>query len=112
MTFVPNTLLSIRVAGSYISAYPAIDNTMGPHEQAYAFHVNKMIFSNLTITLRQMLTALGHKIGQSTTVTGEMSDFIHCFNSMWCDFSQLTIISFHNSVRYLMNDMATIEEEQ
>jgi hypothetical protein len=55
-----------------------------------------------------MLNALAHQIGQDTSIQGEISDFLHHFTTMWCDFSQLIILSFHDLVRDNLTDTTTL----
>ena len=91
-TFLPKPLETVNIVGQYVNLNPVIALAMNTHEWAHAFHVNKTNLCNLT----QMLTALGHQTGQSTTVEGKIgSNFLHHFMSAWSNFSQLDIISFH-----------------
>jgi hypothetical protein len=58
-----------------------------------------------------MLTALGHQIGQETSVQGEISDFLHRFETTWSDFSQLSILSFHDSVGDVIDNTTTAADD-
>ena len=109
-TFTPKALVSITIGRQYVNLYPVVDNTMGAHERAYAFHVNKTNLAALLITPRQMLTALAHQIGQDTSIQGDISDFLHRFSTVWCDFSKLTVVSFHDSVGEHIPDTTTVAD--
>ena len=110
-TFTPKSLMPVAIGRQTVNLYPVIDTTMCAHERAYAFHVNKTNLANVTLTPRQMLTALGQQIGQETSIQGEISDFLHRFNTMWNDFSQLSILSFHDSIGNVINNTTTIADD-
>jgi len=74
------------------------------HERAYAHHVNKTNLSLLDTPPRQVMTAFGHQIGQSTAIEGEMTDFLRRFMDRWRDLQQLTIVSIHDSVGDVIAD--------
>jgi hypothetical protein len=108
-TFTPKALISITIGRQYVNLYPVVDTSMGAHKRAYAFHVNKTNLAALTITPRQMLTALAQQIGQDTSIQGDISNFLHRFSTMWCAFSSLTIVSFHDSVGDHIPDTTTVD---
>ena len=73
--FTPKVLVSTKVGGVHVNLYPIFNELMGVHKHTYAHHVNKTNLLLLDTTPRQMITALGHQIGQSTFIKGEMSNF-------------------------------------
>ena len=96
--FTPRALVPTKVGGVHVNLYPIVDESMGVHERAYAHHVNKTNLCILDVTPRQMLTALGHQIGQSTFIEGKMSDFLRRFEDQWSNLQLVKILSFHNSI--------------
>jgi len=103
-SFTPKALVPIKVVGQHVHLYPIIDETMEVHERAYAHHVNKTNLSLLDTSPRQVMTAFGHQIGQSTAIEGEMTDFLRRFSDQWSDLQRLTVVSIHDSVGEVIGD--------
>jgi len=95
--FIPRTLVPVNVGRSTVNLYPIIDTSMAMHERAQAYHINKTALSSQNIGLRVQLDALGHQLNLSATVEGVINDWLRYFYERWCDFSELQILSFHNT---------------
>jgi hypothetical protein len=102
--FAPRALVPINVGRVMVNLYPIIDQSMATHERAHAFHINKTALSLQNIDLRLQLDALGHQLNLSATVEGIITDWLRYFYDRWCDFTQLQILSFHNTKGDEVND--------
>ncbi len=70
--FAPKLLVQVRVGPTTVNLYPNIDQTMPPHKQAHAFHINKTALSAKKIDLRLQLDALGNQLNLSAMVDGKI----------------------------------------
>jgi len=95
--FIPRALVPVNVGCSMVNLYPIIDTSMATHERAHAYHINKTALSSQNIDLQVQLDALGHQLNLSATVEGVINDWLRYFYDRWCDFSELQILSFHNT---------------
>ena len=95
--FIPRALVPVHVGRSTVNLYPIIDTSMATHERAHTYHINKTALSSQNIDLRVQLDALGHQLNLSATVEGVINDWLRYFYDRWCDFSELQILSFHNT---------------
>ena len=102
--FAPRALVPINVGQATVILYPIIDQSMATHEQAHAFHINKTALSLQNINLHVQLDALGHQLNLSATVEGVITDWLWYFYDRWCNFTQLQILSFHNTKGDEVND--------
>ena len=73
-------------------------------ERAHAFQAAKSALEALPIDKRQLLDALGAQLNCSAIVDGLVHDWRYLFDSTWFDFTQLTIVSFHNSAGTQINN--------
>ena len=104
MTFVPRPLVVVQVGRLQVSLYPVVDPSMPVFERAHAFQVAKSALEVLPIDKRQILDALGAQLNCSAIVDGLVHDWRYLFDSTWYDFTQLTIVSFHNSAGAQINN--------
>jgi hypothetical protein len=94
--FAPCVLVPISVGRSTIYVYPCVDKSMQPHKRAHAYHITLTALSSQNLDLRLQLDALGHQLNLQATVDGVVNDRLQLFQDHWCDFSRLTILSFHS----------------
>ena len=74
---------------------PLVDSTMKPPERAHAFQINKTALAAPGIDRRVMLDTLGSSaIGPATSN----------FQRAWCNFTNLTILLFHNDAGAQVNN--------
>jgi len=104
--FAPQSLVPINIGRATVNLYPIINQSMATHERAHAFHINKTTLSLQNINLRVQLDALGHQLNLSAMVEGIITDWLRYFYvyDRWCDFTQLQILSFHNTKGDEVND--------
>ena len=100
----PRALVPINVGRATVNLYPIIDQSMATHERAQTFHINKTALLSQNIDLRVQLDALGHQLNLSATVEGIITHWLRYFYDRWCDFTQLQILSFHNTKGDEVND--------
>jgi len=93
-----------------VNLYPIIDQSMATQEQAHAFHINKTALSLQNIDLPVQLDALGHQLNLSAMVEGVITDWLRYFYDRWCDFTQLQILSFHNTIGDEDNDTTDVTD--
>jgi hypothetical protein len=77
---------------------------MPPHKCAHAFHINKTALAAQNIDIPLQLDALGTQLNLSATVDGTINDWFHFFYDSWFDCLKLTILSFHNLKRDIVQD--------
>ena len=104
MTFVPRPLVVVQVRRLQVSLYPVVDPSMSVFERAHAFQVAKSALKELPIDKRQILDALGAQLYCSAIVDGLVHDWRYLFDSTWFNFTQLMIVSFHNSAGTQINN--------
>jgi len=102
--FVPRTLEPVQIDKMTVKLYPVVDLTMKPLERAHAFQINKTALAAPGIDCRLMLDTLGAQLNLSAIVHGILGDWTHHFQRAWCNFSNLTILSFHNDAGNQVND--------
>jgi len=108
MTFVPRPLVVVQVGRLQVSLYPVVDPSMPVFERAHAFQAAKSALEALPIDKRQILNALGAQLNCSAIVDGLVHDWRYLFDSTWFDFTQLTIVSFHNSAGTQINNTTIV----
>jgi hypothetical protein len=96
--FAPCALVPVSIGRTSINLYQCVDNSIQPHEQAHAYHINLTAPSSQNIEPRLQLEALGHQLNLQATVDGVISDWFCFFLDRWYDFSRLEILSFHSMV--------------
>ena len=102
--FVPRTLEPVQVDKMTVKLYPVVNSTMKPLEHAHAFQINKTALATPVIDRRVMLGTLGAQLNLSTIVDGVPGDWTRHFQRAWCNFDNLTILSFHNDAGAQVND--------
>jgi hypothetical protein len=96
MGFTPLDLVDIPVGCMTVKLYPKISPAMPVHERVHAFQVNKAALKDLPTNLWLVIDAFGAQLNASSTVEGIWSNWRQYFNEHWMDFTNLTILSFHN----------------
>ena len=102
--FVPRTLEPVQIDKMTVKLYPVVDSTMKPPECAHAFQINKTALAAPGIDRRMMLDTLGAQLNLSAIVDGVLGDWTRHFQRDWCNFANLTILSFHNDAGAQVND--------
>jgi len=102
--FVPWTLEPVQIDKMTVKLYPVVDSTMKPPERAHAFQINKTALAAPGIDHRMMLDALGAQLNLSAVVDGVLGDWTRHFQRAWCNFANLTILSFHNDAGNQVNE--------
>jgi len=87
-----------------VKLYPVVDSTMKPPEHAHTFQSNKTALAAPGIDRRLMLDILGAQLNLSAIVNGVLGYWTRHFQRAWCNFANLTILSFHNDTGNQMND--------
>jgi hypothetical protein len=77
---------------------------MKPPERAHAFQINKTALAAPGIDRRMMLDTLGAQLNLSSIVDGILGDWTRHFQRAWCNFANLTILSFHNDAGAQVNN--------
>jgi hypothetical protein len=95
--FVPQTLEPVQIDKMTVKLYPIVDWTMKPPERAHAFQINKTAFAAPGIDCHLMLDTLGAQLNLSAIVDGILGNLTRHFHRAWCNFANLTILSFHNN---------------
>jgi hypothetical protein len=102
--FVPRTLEPVQIDKTTVKLYPAVDSTMKPPERAHAFQINKTALTAPGIDRHVMLDTLGAQLNLSALVDGVLGNWTRHFQRAWCNFDNLTILSFHNNAGAQVND--------
>jgi hypothetical protein len=80
---------------------------MKPHERVHVLQMNKAAFAMPGIDCRMILDTLGAQLNLSTIVDGVLGNWNRHFHCNWCNFANLTILSFHNNAGAQVNDTTT-----
>jgi hypothetical protein len=105
--FVPRLLEPVHVDKITVKLYLVIDSTMKPPECMHAFQTNKAALAVPGIDRRMMLDTLGAQLNLSAIVDGVLGDWNRHFRRNWCNFANLTILSFCNNAGAQVNDTTT-----
>jgi hypothetical protein len=98
MQFAHKPLVQVKVNGIAVMLYPVLTDEMKTPECAHACHVNKSnLLAAVSLTPRQILTAMGHQTPQSAVVDGAIAAYLQHFQDHWRNFRNLTVISWHDS---------------
>jgi hypothetical protein len=93
--FIPRTLEPVQIDKMTVKLYPVVDWTMKPPERAHAFQINKTALATPGIDRCLMLDTLDAQLNLSAIVDGVLGDWTRHFQRAWCNFANLTILSFH-----------------
>jgi hypothetical protein len=107
MSFVPRDLVPVQLGWYTATVYPKVDSAMPVHECAHTFQVACSAFKLLPINAHLVLHALSMQLNCSAIVKGLMFNWHSRFDDNWCNFSNLTIESYHNSAGVKMNNTTT-----
>jgi hypothetical protein len=102
--FAPKELEEIAVGKFHVLVYPRVTPDMPHFELAHAYHVAKSALGLLSITPAQFLDTMGNRLNCSTTVDGFKFDWLNYLDENWTDWTNLTVLSFHNSSGRAMNN--------
>ena len=102
--FVPRTLKPVQIDKMTVKLYPVINSTMKPLERAHTFQINNTALTAPGIDRCMMLNTLGAQLNLSAIVDGVLSNWTRHFQRAWCNFTNLTILSFHNDAGTQVND--------
>ena len=102
--FVPRTLEPVQIDKMTVKLYPVVDSTMKPLERAHAFQINKTALAAPGIDRCVMLNTLGAQLNLNVIINGVLGDWTRHFQQAWCNFDNLTILSFHNDAGAQVND--------
>jgi hypothetical protein len=105
--FVQRPLDPVQVDKIIVKLYWVVDLTMKPPECAHAFQTNKTALAVPGIDRRMMLDTLGAQLNLSAIINGVLGDWNHHFHCNWCNFANLTILSFHNGASAQVNNTTT-----
>ncbi len=105
--FVPRPLETVQVDKIIVKLYPVVGPAMKPPECVHAFQTNKATLAVPDVDCRMMLDTLGAQLNLSAIVDGVLSNWNHHFHRNWCNFANLTVISFHNDAGAQVNDTTT-----
>jgi hypothetical protein len=104
MTFVPLQLVQIQIGKATVYVYPVVTPNMPIFKRAHAFQVVKTATENLPVDMRLIFDAIGTQLNCSAIVEGLLYDLRQTFDDGWYDFTNLSIISFHNSAGAQINN--------
>jgi hypothetical protein len=107
--FVPQALKPVHIDKMTVKLYPVVDSTMKPPERDRAFQINKTALAAPGIDRRVMLDTLSAQLNLSAIVDGVLGDWTRHFQRAWCNFANLTILSFHNDAGAQVNDTTTAD---
>ena len=102
--FVPQALEPVQIDKMTIKLNPVVDSTMKLPERTHGFQINKTALAAPGINHRGMLNTLSAQFNLSAIVDGVLSDWTCHFQRAWCNFNNLTILSFHNNAGAQVND--------
>jgi hypothetical protein len=105
--FVPWPLKPVQVDKITVKLYLIINLTTKPPEHAHAFQTNKAALAMPGIDCRMMLDTLGTQLNLSAIVNGVLGNWNRHFHHNWCNFANLTILSFHNDTGAQVNHTTT-----
>ncbi len=105
--FVPWPLKPVQVDKIPIKLYPVVNSIIKPPEHAHAFQTNKTALAVPGIDRHMMFDTLGAQLNLSAIVNSVLGDWNCLFHCNWCNFADLTILSFHNNVGTQANDTTT-----
>jgi hypothetical protein len=105
--FIPRPLKSVHINKQTVKLYPVISLTMKPPKRAHTFQINKTALAAPGIDRRAMLDTLGAQLNLSAIVDGVLSDWTCHFLRDWCNFANLSILSFHNNAGNQVNNTTT-----
>jgi hypothetical protein len=105
--FILCPLELVTIGKATVKLYPVITLLMKPPEWAHAFQVNKTALAVPGIDRHSMLDTLGTQISLNATVDGTVGNWYCHFNRNWCNFAQLSILSFHNNAGAQVVDLVT-----
>jgi hypothetical protein len=104
---VPRSLESVQIDKQTVKLYLVVISTMKPPECAHPFQINKTALATPGIDCCAMLDALGTQINLSAIVNGVLSNWTCHFHCNWCNFANLSILSFHDSAGNQVNNTTT-----
>ena len=105
--FVPRALVPIAASHTTVNPYTIIDPYMHVEERAHAYQINKTALASTPVNLRVWLDVLGQRLNLAATVDSVRDDWLCFVHNSWCDFSRLTILSFHNNAGDQINNTTT-----
>ncbi len=105
--FIPRPLKPVQVDKITVKLYPVVDSTMKPPEHTHAIQTNKAALAMPGIDRRMMLDTLGAQLNLSAIVDGVLGNWNCHFCCNWCNFDNLTILSFHKDAGAQVNDTTT-----
>jgi hypothetical protein len=97
MAFVPCELVIIQVGRLSANVYPNGEPGMSNFERAHTFQVIKSALKPLPISTHLILDAIGLQLNCSVIAEGLMFNWKNAFDTRWCVFANLMILSFHDS---------------
>jgi hypothetical protein len=103
----PRPLESVQINKQTVNLYPVVDLTMKPPKYAHTFQINKTALATPSIDQSAMLDALGNQLNLSAIVDGVLSDWTCHICLNWCNFANLSILSFHDNVGNQVNNTTT-----
>ena len=100
----PDPRAPVQIDKMAVKLYPIVDSTMKPLECAHAFQINKTALAAPGIDRPMMLDTLGAELNLSAIIYGILGNWTRHFQRAWCNFANLTILSFHNDAGNQVND--------
>jgi hypothetical protein len=101
---IPWPIEPVQVDKLTVKLYPAVYLSMKPPKRTHMFQTNKTDLSAPGIDRRTMLDTLGGQLNLCAIIDGTLGDWNRHFCCNWCNFRNLTILSFHSSTGTQVND--------
>jgi hypothetical protein len=108
--FVPRPLESVQIDKQTVKLYLVVDSTMKPPECTHPFQINKTALAAPGIDRRAMHDVLGAQLNLSAIVDGVLGDWTCHFCCNWCNFANLSILSFHDNAGNEVNSTTTAND--
>ena len=87
--------------------YPVVDSMMKSPERTHTFQISKTALAAPGIDRQMMLDTLGAQLNLSANVDGVLGNWNRHFCHNGLDFTNLTILLFHNNAGKQVNDTTT-----
>ena len=102
--WLPEKLVNVKYRDSHFKAYREIDTSAIPQELNYAMFMNKRLAESQYFDSIQVLDFIAGRCGAENNARIAISQWTSRLTTMWCDPTQLTVISYHNSAGVVIDN--------
>ena len=105
--FIPKKLESVKLAGTYIQAYPETNHTMPASERLYALLCNKNAAAACFVPIAQLISFYATRSNVDTKARILVTQWSSRLQSKWADPASLRVISYHAADGSKIDDAMT-----